>query len=66
MTKTFGDLPGWSFSVEEVSAGVYEIVGVHETGRRVEAKGTDYDGLLSDCRHRAAQVSAVQKQRDNA
>jgi hypothetical protein len=53
MKKTFADLPGWSFDVREVSAGVYEVVGTDARGLRVEAKGTDPDRLISQCKQDA-------------
>jgi hypothetical protein len=43
-------LTGWSFSLEEVSAGVYRGMGVDEAGRSVEMSGTDPDAVLEDCR----------------
>jgi hypothetical protein len=44
----------WSFSVEEVSAGVYRARGVDLAGRTVEASGTDPETLLQECRRAAA------------
>lgn len=49
MIKTFSDLPGWSFEIEEVSNGVYEVIGSDQEGHRVQAKGTDVDTLLQEC-----------------
>jgi len=53
---TFPDLPGWTFDVDEVSAGVYRAVGVDESGRSVQATGTDPDRLLDECRSAAIDV----------
>jgi hypothetical protein len=50
MTKIYADLPEWSFLVEEVSAGAYQVVASDKRGRRVEMKGTDFDALLNDAR----------------
>ena len=44
----------WSFSVEEVSAGVYRARGVDSAGRTVEATGSDPDRLLEECKQAAA------------
>jgi hypothetical protein len=53
MKKVFPDLPGWSFDLEEVSAGVYEVVGSDQLGRVVSAKGTDLDEITIKCREKA-------------
>ena len=50
------DLAGWTFEVEEVSAGVYRVQGVDEHGRSVQATGTDPDKLLGECKKAAARL----------
>ncbi|HEV3189822.1 MAG TPA: hypothetical protein VGY54_04955 [Polyangiaceae bacterium] len=57
MKKVFDQLPGWSFEIDEVSAGVYEVTATDAQGHRVQAKGTDYDALLNECRVSAARIS---------
>ncbi|MDP9152062.1 MAG: hypothetical protein M3O36_19230 [Myxococcota bacterium] len=57
MTKAFPELPGWSFHVEEVSAGVYEATGNDGTCHRVACKGTDPDALLKECREAAKKLA---------
>jgi hypothetical protein len=57
MVETFQDLPRWKFEVDEVSAGVYEIVGTDDRGRRVQFKGTDPEALLEQARTAAAAIS---------
>jgi len=57
MKKTFSDLPGWSFEVHEVSAGVYEMTGADALGHRVQSKGTDYEALVSECREAVAKMA---------
>ena len=47
----------WSFSVEEVSAGVYRAKGVDDAGRTVECSGTDPDSALAECQRAALSVS---------
>jgi hypothetical protein len=59
MKRTFPELPGWSFEVRERSAGVYEVVGVDASGRRVETVGTDDTALLKECRAMVAKVSSA-------
>lgn len=49
-SETFSDLPGWSFTVEERSVGVYVALGRDESGRSVQRSGTDPDELLDQCR----------------
>ena len=61
----FSELPDWTFSVEEVSAGVYEVTAMDSVGRRVQAKGVDPDALLADCRRDAARLSALVAKRAN-
>ena len=50
------DLPGWSFEMDEVSAGVYRVRGVDRAGRSVEASGTDPDVLLEACKQAARRI----------
>lgn len=53
------DIPGWSFTIEEVSAGVYRVRGVDEAGRSVEATGIDPDALMEECKLSAARIEGV-------
>lgn len=55
MTK-FVDLPGWSFHVDEVSAGVYEVIGRDGDGNLVSEKGVDPDLIIEACRVRAKEI----------
>ena len=57
MKKEFPELPGWSFEVEELSAGGYRIVGTETGGKSLDMTGTDYDSLLEDCKEEAAVMS---------
>ena len=59
--KTFPDLPAWSFEIEEVSHGVYEVVGSDQQGHRVHAKGTDVDTLLQECYASAQRIYAASR-----
>lgn len=56
MTKTYPNLPEWTFTMEEVSAGMYEVSGRDKKGHLVSAKGTDLDVLLEDCRMQAKKI----------
>jgi hypothetical protein len=58
LTRTYLDLPGWVFDVDEVSASVFHVRGVDQVGRSVEATGTDPDTLLAECRLTAERIQA--------
>lgn len=53
MAETYADLPGWTFTIDEVSAGAYRVLAVDSAGRSVEAAGSDPEELLEHCRARA-------------
>ena len=55
MTK-FSDLPGWSFHVDEVSAGVYEVVARDRDGNLVSEKGVNPESVIEECRARAKEI----------
>ena len=57
MEKRIPELPAWQFEIDEVSSGVYEIVGRDELGHRVCAQGTDPDSLLEQCRSDALRLT---------
>jgi len=57
MKKIFSDLPEWTFYMEEVSAGVYEVVGRDMAGHYLSVKGIDLDEILEDCRMEAKHIS---------
>lgn len=48
---------GWSFEVEEISAGVYQVTGRDAVGHSVVATGTDPDALLAECEAMASRSS---------
>lgn len=52
------ETPGWSYSVEEVSAGVYQVFGRDTQGRSVDLRGTNPDELLARARDEAARISS--------
>ena len=39
MPREVSELPGWSFFIQKVSAGVYRVLGRDLAGRTVEATG---------------------------
>ena len=61
MTRTFPELPDWSFDADEISAGVYRGFGRDRAGRNVEATGIDPDALIEKCKRAALQMMADAK-----
>lgn len=55
--KTFKELPGWIFDLDEISAGVYRVHGVDEGGRSVDMTGTDPDALMNESKDSALKMS---------
>ena len=49
MRKVFSDLPSWEFDLDEVSAGVYEVIGRNKSGLCVQSKGIDLDVITEEC-----------------
>lgn len=56
MAREFPELPGWSFDVDEVSAGVYRACGRDRAGRNVEGTGLDPDALIEKCKQAALKM----------
>lgn len=55
---TFAELPGWQFETNEISAGVYEVLGVHRHGLHVSIKGaTDPEFAMRRCKEDARRLS---------
>jgi hypothetical protein len=54
----FQDVPGWRFTVDEVSAGVYKVNGIDEAKHSVERVGTDPDLLIEDCKEYAKMIAS--------
>ncbi len=57
MRKQFSDLPTWHFDMDEVSAGVYEVIGRDKAGHCASAKGIDLVTLLEQCRREARKIA---------
>ena len=56
MARSFPELPDWSFDADEVSAGVYRVLGRDRAGRSVEASGLDPEALIEKCRAAALEI----------
>jgi hypothetical protein len=54
---TTEDLTNWSFSAEEISAGVWRVRGLDQAGRSVEATGTDPEATLEKCKSSAREIA---------
>ena len=52
----YPDLPNWTFNVDEVSAGLYEVTGRDKQGHIVSATGTDVDRVMEKCRQDASRL----------
>lgn len=56
LRRRFVELPGWTFEIDEISAGIYSVKGVDEVGRSVASSGTDPDAVLNECKKSAAEI----------
>ena len=60
--KQTSNLPsGWSFKVEEISNGAYQVEGKDQFGRIVSHTGGDPEALLEKCMFEAKQIQAKGK-----
>ena len=59
MIKTFSELPEWSFELDEISAGVYKVIGTDKSGHVVSATGIDLDELIEQCKRDAQSMARV-------
>ena len=55
MSRTFPDLPDWSFDADELSADVYRAFGRDNAGRSVESTSLDPEALIDECKEVAFQ-----------
>lgn len=56
MAVEFNELPGWQFDADEISAGVFKVIGMDQQGQSVEAIGPDPDELIRKCKQDALRV----------
>ncbi|MBN2713729.1 MAG: hypothetical protein JXR97_15025 [Planctomycetes bacterium] len=52
----FNELLDWCFDIDEVSAGVYQVVAKDSKGHLIEMTGVNPDKLLNDCKEKAIAV----------
>ena len=59
MTKrTYPDLPKWVFDIDEVSAGVYEVVAKDDLGHEISEQGIDVADAIENCKRRAKELAS--------
>lgn len=58
MKRSFPDLPEWSFDIDEISAGVYQIIATDRGGHRISKTGIDPDGLIDECKREARSMNS--------
>jgi hypothetical protein len=59
MTKrTYPDLPMWVFNIDEVSAGVYEVIARDDQGYEISEKGIDVADAIENCKQRARELTS--------
>jgi len=56
VTTLYPELPSWHFNAREVSEGVYEVLALELSGRRVTARGADPIAVLDRCRQLARRL----------
>jgi hypothetical protein len=56
MKKVISHLPNWIFDLNEVSAGVYQVIATHVAGCRIEAKGPEPDELIEQAKSDAEKM----------
>lgn len=61
MKKKFKNLPEWEFELDEVSANVYEIVGINKSGHKISFKGLELDELIEQCKKKAIEIQKLKK-----
>jgi hypothetical protein len=56
MKRMFQDFPGWSFDIDEISAGVYHVIAIDEQGHQIFKTGIDPDTLIAECKSEASDI----------
>jgi hypothetical protein len=67
MSSTFDDLPGWTFDIQEISMGSYQIVAKDTAGRRMIKKGpeSELSGMMIECKEYARKFIPPSKPRSD-
>ena len=66
MEKTFHDLPNWTFWIDEVSVGIYNVKGKDRVfGANLDLTGEDPDQLLREARQAASDMDRQTRRKVN-
>lgn len=65
-TKIFLELPEWVFDVNEVSGGVYEVIGQGRACQTIHATGLEPDALIEKCKATAIDMMTGRAPQANA
>lgn len=57
MMRRHSGLSKWVFDIDEISAGVYEVVARDANGCTIKRSGTDPEKLMEECTYEAANLS---------
>jgi hypothetical protein len=58
MTRTFPEMPNWTFEFEEFYPNAYRVVCTHRDGRTITFTEGDYDRALARARQEAIDMDA--------
>ncbi len=56
MNKTYKDLPEWVFELDEISANVYKVIGMHNSGYEISAIGISLEDIIEQCKSDAKEI----------
>lgn len=56
MKKEYPELPGWTFSIEEVSLGAYRLRARDVPGRNIDLMGDDPETLFEEAKQVALRM----------
>ena len=57
MSRRYPEFPGWTFDIDEISAGVYELVAKDARGRTITKFSTDLERLIEECKRDVADLN---------
>lgn len=60
MRKQFSDLPKWYFDMDDVSMGIYEVIGSDDLGHVIRTKGTELELLIEQYRREARSIFSTE------
>ena len=57
MIRTYPEYPDWSFDIDEISAGVYQVLAKDMRGYAITRVGIDPESLIDDCKREVATLN---------